>query len=101
VQAAEDPNRDVPADLAYERVDGGIPGEAAADVRVQPRPTSLAGVSLPEERLFELSSQARSSADFACSASAPNACGSLTASSASTLRSSSMFVFFIPATNWL
>src|SRR6266550_7164761 len=41
------------------------------------------------------------SADLAFSAIAPKACGSLTARSASTLRSSSISAFFKPATNWL
>src|SRR5207247_6569403 len=41
------------------------------------------------------------SADLACSTMAPKAFGSLTARSASTLRSSSMFAFLSPATNWL
>jgi hypothetical protein len=40
-------------------------------------------------------------ADLAFSAIAPKACGSLTARSASTLRSSSISAFFKPATNWL
>src|SRR5918992_4839890 len=40
-------------------------------------------------------------ADFAFSAIDPNACGSLTARSASTFRSSSISAFFSPAMNWL
>jgi len=101
VQPAQDPDRDVPLDVPDDRVGRRIAGEPSTDVCVQPRAAPLAGVRLPEECLCELSSQLLSSADFACSASAPKACGSLTASSASTLRSSSMFAFFIPATNWL
>ena len=38
---------------------------------------------------------------FACSAIVPNASGSATARSASTLRSSSISAFLQPATNWL
>src|SRR6266540_2791318 len=51
----------------------------------------------------ELGSQAGvlASADFACSAIAPNAAGSLTARSASTFRSSSMPACLQPAMNWL
>ena len=41
------------------------------------------------------------SADLACSASLPNAAGSLIARSASTLRSSSTFAAFRPEMNWL
>jgi hypothetical protein len=41
------------------------------------------------------------SAALACSAIAPNAAGSLTARSASTLRSSSIPAFEQPCTNWL
>jgi hypothetical protein len=51
VQPAEQANRDVPPDLADDGVDGGLVGEPAADVGVEPRPAALAGVRLAEERL--------------------------------------------------
>jgi hypothetical protein len=55
---------------------------------------------LAAEDLF-LPAQADGSDAFACSASLPNAAGSLTARSASTLRSSSTPADFRPAMNWL
>jgi len=52
--------------------------------------------------LFEDLADAQAlSAALACSAIMPNACGSFAASSASTLRSSSISAFFSPLTNWL
>ena len=58
------------------------------------------GVPAGRRRLCRRRFQA-SSAALACSAIAPNAAGSLTARSASTLRSSSMPAFAQPCTNWL
>src|SRR5262249_2648596 len=101
VEPAEETNRNIPANLADDRLDRRILRQPTADPGIEARAAPPAGVGLPEERLCEVAPQVFSRADFACSASAPNACGSLTASSASTLRSSSMLAFFIPATNWL
>src|SRR3954468_9149428 len=101
VQAAEESDRRIPPDLTDDRLDRLVGREPAADVGIQRRAAALARLRLTQEGFFELGVQAVSSADFACSAIAPNACGSLTASSARTFRSSSMSAFFSPAINWL
>src|SRR3954453_848959 len=112
VQAAEESDRRIPPHLTDDRLHPPLgptaegsppPGgrEPGADVGIQRRAAALARLRLMQEGFLELGVQAVSSADFACSAIAPNACGSLTASSARTFRSSSMSAFFSPAINWL
>src|SRR4029453_1320796 len=92
--------RRIPGDVVDALRDDGLGGQPPTDVGVEWRAGALALVSLVEKDPFELGSQL-SSAAFACSAILPNAAGSLTASSASTLRSSSMPASRQPATNWL
>jgi hypothetical protein len=100
VETREELERSVPAVLADDLRDDGLSGEPAADVRVERRAGALALLRLVEEDPLALGGQL-SSAAFACSAILPNAARSLTASSASTLRSSSMPALRQPATNWL
>src|SRR5205814_5025641 len=99
VQAAEQPQRPVPRRLAAEDFrDGRVVRETPAEVHVERR----AALALPGLLLEDLLlRQTVSSADFACCAIAPNACGSLTASSASTFRSSGISALRKPAMNWL
>ena len=76
---------------------GGIVGEAPAELRVE-LGAAFAVTGLLEERVADGQLER---AAFACSATALNAAGSVTARSASILRSSSMSAFRQPATNWL
>src|SRR5215211_179331 len=87
-------------EAAEELGDHGLLREPPAEVGVQWRAAALALLRLVEEDSFELGAQLPSAA-FACSAILPKAAGSFTASSASTLRSSSMPALRQPATNWL
>src|SRR5579862_3924105 len=98
VQTAEEPQREVPPQVGRDRGNPGVVCEPAAERCVQRR-AAVAVLRLAEEDLGLLAQAAR--ADFACSASLPKAAGSLTARSASTLRSSSTFAAFRPAMNWL
>jgi len=100
VESGEQLERPVPAVVGDDLLDEGLAGQSAADVGVEGRAGALALLGLVEERRCELALQL-SRADFACRAIVPNATGSLTARSASTLRSSSMPAFWQPATNWL
>src|SRR5205807_252321 len=101
MQPAQQTDGNVPPYVPDDRLDRRIFGKAPADIGIERRAAALAGIGLPEERLRELRVQTFSSADFACSAMAPKACGSRTARSASTLRSSSIPAVFKPAMNWL
>ena len=69
----------------------------------QPELRALASAFEPADQLQPRVARGgdQPSAAFACSAIAANAAGSLTARSASTLRSSSISAFLQPATNWL
>jgi hypothetical protein len=100
VEAREELERPVPSVVSDDLADDRLTGEPAADVRVERRAGALALLGLVEKDPLALGGQL-SSAAFACSAILPNAAGSLTASSASTLRSSSMPALRQPATNWL
>src|SRR5215211_2096409 len=100
VEAAEELQRAVPAVVVEDLADHGLLREPPAEVGVQRRAAALALLRLVEEDSFELGAQLPSAA-FACSAILPKAAGSFTASSASTLRSSSMPALRQPATNWL
>jgi hypothetical protein len=99
VQAAEEQQGRVPGGVGADDLgDRGIRGEAGAQLDVKRR----AAFALPGLLLEDLVlRQADSSADFACCAIAPNAWGSLTASSASTLRSSGISALRNPAMSWL
>ena len=93
-----------------ERFDGLEPGVesrpdeilslAGEEPEFLPLPPRLELAHELEARVGRRGDQA-SSAAFACSAILPNAAGSETARSASTLRSSSMLALRQPATNWL
>jgi hypothetical protein len=98
MHAAEQSQRKVPAKVACDRRDAWIVGKEPSEPRVQRRPR-VEVLRLAAEDLL-LPGQL-GSADFACSASLPNAAGSLTARSASTLRSSSTPAAFSPEMNWL
>jgi hypothetical protein len=100
VEARKELKRPVPAYVADDLGDDRLSGKLPAQVGVERRAGALALLGLVEKDPLELGSQL-SSAAFACSAILPNAAGSLTASSASTLRSSSMPALRQPATNWL
>ena len=100
MEPGEQLERPVPAVVGNDLLDEGLAGQPAADVGVESRARALALLGLVEERRCELGLQL-SRADFACSAILPNAAGSLTARSASTLRSSSIPALWQPATNWL
>ena len=102
VQPAEQAHGQVPAVVGRDPAHERLRRQPAAEVGVQLRAAALAGLGLAQEALGEPVVQAASaSAAFACSAMPANAAGSLTARSASTLRSSSIPAFLQPATNWL
>jgi hypothetical protein len=88
------PARRVLDEPADERLVREVTKELGVDRRP---PLRLRG--LVEEDLAPATQDA--SAALARSAILPNAAGSLTARSASTFRSSSMFAFLHPETNWL
>src|SRR5581483_1016228 len=98
VHAAEEPQREVPAQVGRKRRDARVVGEPRRQRRVHRRARLEVG-RLAAEDLF-LPGQP-GSADFACSASFPNATGSLMARSERTLRSSSTPASFRPEMNWL
>ena len=100
VEPAEQLKRPVPARVVEDLANRGLSGKAPAHARVQRRAVPFALLRLVEEGLLELVAQVTSAA-LACSAILLNAAGSLTARSASTLRSSSIPAFRQPATNWL
>jgi hypothetical protein len=100
MESGEQLERPVPAVVGNDLLDEGLAGQPAANVGVESRACALTLLGLVEERRCELGLQL-SRADFACSAILPNAAGSLTARSASTLRSSSIPALWQPATNWL
>jgi hypothetical protein len=102
VERAEELERTVPA-LVLEHLTGcRLGGEPPTHVGVERRAALLTLFGLMKKDLLELGGGGqRSSAAFACSATFANAVGSLTASSASTLRSSSIPALRQPATNWL
>jgi hypothetical protein len=100
MECSEQLERPVPAVVGNDLLDERLASQPAADVGVESRARALALLGLVKERRCELGLQL-SRADFACSAIFPNAKGSLTARSASTLRSSSIPALWQPATNWL
>ena len=101
MQAAEQLERPVPPAVLDDLPNRRLGGEAAAQVGIERRAAALALLRLVKKSPFEPGGQLSSSAAFACSAIFPNASGSTTAISASTLRSSSISAFRQPATNWL
>src|SRR5439155_20301501 len=105
VQSAEKPARQVPAIVRGDRCNDGVVREAPTDRCVDQRAGRLAGVRLVQEMLPQPGVQAAavfpSSAAFAFSTTAANATGSLTAMSASDLRSSSIPAACTPAMNRL
>ncbi len=104
MDAPEDAQRNVPRQLPDELVDEGFVGELRANAPVERRPGPLTMRPLLAEGVPELGSQAAfepSRADFAWAAIFENAAGSVTARSASTFRSSSMFAFRSPFISWL
>jgi hypothetical protein len=101
VQPAEQAERHVPVPVADQPADERVVGEPAAEIGVERR-AAVAVTRLLEERLrLPQAALAFSSAAFACSATSVNAAGSLTASSASDFRSSSISALCSPAMNWL
>src|SRR5215211_3718812 len=100
VEAAKELEWAVPTVVVEDFADDRLGREATAEVSVERRAAALALLRLVEEDALELGAQLPSAA-FACSAILPNAAGSFTASSASTLRSSSIPAWRQPATNWL
>ena len=99
MHAAQEPQGKIPARLRRDLRNEQLVGELPAQPCVKRR-AALAVRGLTEEDLG-LATQLLARADFACSATSLKAAGSLTARSASTLRSSSMFALRQPATNWL
>ena len=100
---AEETQWQVPAQVGCDRRNALVAGQSAGERRVQRR-ARVEVLRLAAEDVglalgggqTDVGSEA-----FACSASLPNAAGSLTARSASTLRSSSTPASFSPEMNWL
>jgi hypothetical protein len=101
VDAAEEPQRHVPAELLDELVDERLGGAAPGEMRVERRAGGLELVRLAAEDAGAAGGARASSAALACAAILPKASGSLTARSASTLRSSGISALRRPETNWL
>src|SRR6266540_4305049 len=99
VQGAEQAQWQIPAQIRSDRGHERLAGELPAQPRVERR-AAVAVRGLAEEDLGLLG-QLLARADLAWSATSLNAAGSLTARSASTLRSSSTPALRQPATNWL
>lgn len=107
VDRPEEPQRPVPGRVPVEdrlggaRVDGQPPGEPAVDRRAERRELfRLTAEDVGEVAQAALASSAASAA-FARSATVANAAGSLTARSASDLRSSSIPALPSPCISWL
>jgi hypothetical protein len=98
VQAAEQPQREVPRQVGRDLADPRVVREPPTQFCVERRAAVAIGrLPLEDLRLPRYFA----SADLACSTISPNFAGSATARSASTLRSRSISAAFRPAMNWL
>src|SRR5262249_57493271 len=91
---------EVPPQVERECRHARVVRQSAAQSRVQRR-AAVAVRRLAQEDLALALVRQLASADFACSASLPNASGSLTARSASTFRPTSTSAALSPEMNWL
>ena len=100
MQAAEQPERQVPLEIGCDAGDPKVAGKLAAYACVERR-AAVAIDGLPLEDLPLPVATYLASAAFACWTISPNFAGSAIARSARILRSSSTFAAFRPAMNWL